>query len=142
MSDPDVLSKFPLFAELTQADLEELMAIVESANVYADRTLYREGQQADGMVLLVEGSLRLESKTTSQQVVVGAATALGALSLVGVGVREATAVTETACQVLWLRRSEFRRLTEDCPRTACRLLEAIAGDFAGRVRAELGNFEP
>ena len=55
--------------------------------------------------------------------------------------REITAVTETPCEILWLRRSDFRRLADDSPRTACRLLEAIASEFAGCVRRELDTLK-
>ena len=139
MSRPD-LKSFALLAELTADDCQELLEILEPATLHADRTLFREGQQSDGLALLVEGTMRLERSATDQQVRVGPGTALGAMSLVEIGVRESTVVAETPCKILWLRRSEFRRLAEDSPRTACRLLEAIASDFAGRVRVGLGKF--
>jgi len=106
----------------------------------ADRTLFREGEESNGLALLVDGTVRLESRRTGPQAKVRGGTAIGALSLVEMGPRESSALTETPCEFLWLRRSEFRRLVDDSPRTACRLLEAIAGEFAGRVRRELNLF--
>jgi hypothetical protein len=134
------LKSFALLAELTVADREELLEILEPQSMHADRTLFREGQQSDGLVLLVDGTAQVESKATGMSVRIGAGTSFGAISLVEVGVRESTVITETPCEILWLRRSEFRRLAEDSPRAACRLLEAIASDFAGRVRVELARF--
>jgi CRP-like cAMP-binding protein len=133
------LKRFGLLAEFTEADCLEVLQVLESSSLMAGRRLFREGGQSDGMALLVEGTVRLESQRTEQRVLVGSGTALGALSLVEMGPRESTAVTETPCEIQWLRRSDFRRLVDDSPRTACRLLEAIAGELAGRVRRELDN---
>ncbi len=135
------LKRIPLLAEFTEADCQELIEVLHPEALLADRILFREGEQSDGLALLLEGTVRLESRRTGQQVRVSGGTALGALSLVDVGPREITAVTETLCEILWLRRSDFRRLADDSPRTACRLLEAIASEFAGRVRRELDTLK-
>ena len=133
------LKQFALLSEFAEADRLEISQLLESRSLFAGRKLFREGGQSDGMALLVEGTVRLESQRIQQQVRVGAGTALGALSLIDMGLRESTAVTETPCEILWLRRTDFRRLVDDAPRTAFRLLEAIAGEFAGRIRRELDS---
>ena len=133
------LKQFAILSEFAEADSLEISQLLESRSLIAGRKLFREGGQSDGMALLVEGTVRLESQRTQQQVRVGAGTALGALSLIDMGLRESTAVTETPCEILWLRRTDFRRLVDDAPRTAFRLLEAIAGEFAGRIRRELDS---
>ena len=133
------LKQFALLSEFAEADRLEISQLLESRSLIAGRKLFREGGQSDGMALLVEGTVRLESQRIQQQVRVGAGTALGALSLIDMGLRESTAVTETPCEILWLRRTDFRRLVDDAPRTAFRLLEAIAGEFAGRIRRELDS---
>ena len=139
MTGPE-LKRFALFAEFTEADCDALMEVLEPAAVPADRTLFREGRESDGLALLMDGTVQLKSGRLGEQTQAGAGTALGAMSLVGMGPRESTVRTETACDILWLRRSDFRRLVDDAPRTACRLLEAIAGEFASLVRADLDDF--
>ena len=99
--------------------------------------LFREREEASGLVLVVEGRVRLESSRAGELGSVGPGTALGAVSLVAVGPREASAVADSACCVLLLRRSTFRRLADDAPRAACRLAEAIACDAAALLRAGL-----
>ena len=89
------LKRFALCAELTQANCEELMEFLEPELLMGDRTLFCEGEQSDGLALLVQGTGRLESRRTGQRARVKQGTALGALSLVEMGLREATAVTET-----------------------------------------------
>ncbi len=131
------LKRFALFAEFTDADCEALMEVLEAAAVPADRRLFSEGGESDGLALLMDGTVQLESRRLGGQAEVGPGTALGALSLVAMGPRESTVVTTAPCDILWLRRSDLRRLVDDAPRTACRLLEAIASEFAGLVRADL-----
>lgn len=135
------LKHFALLAEFTEAECQELIEVLVPAALLADRTLFREGEESNGLALLLEGTMRLESRRTGQKTRVGAGTAIGTLSLVEMGPRESSALTETPCEILWLRRSDFRRLVDDSPRTACRLLEAIASEFAGRVRGELELFK-
>jgi len=131
------LKRFSLLAEFTESECGDLMEVVDPASVLADRTLFREGGQADGLALVLEGTVSLHSIRTGHRARVGSGAAIGAMSLVEVGPRESTAMSVTACEIMWLRRSDFRRLVDDSPRTACRLLEAIAADFASRVRREL-----
>ena len=126
-----------LLSEFTESERGDLMEVLEPATVLADRTLFREGGQSDGLALILEGTVRLESSRSEHKTRIGAGTAIGAMSLVEVGPRESTAVTVSPCEILWLRRSDLRRLVDDSPRTACRLLEAIVADFANRVRREL-----
>ena len=67
--------------------------------------------------------------------------ALGGLALVRMGKRAATAVCEEPSRLAWLDRSSYRRLADDYPRTACRLMEAILAGFAADVREALDDAE-
>lgn len=134
------LKRFALFAEFTEGDCDALLEVLEPATLLADRALFREGGESHGLALLMDGTVEVESRRIGHQVEAGPGTAFGALSLVAMGPRESTVMTKTACEISWLRRSDFRRLVDDAPRTACRLLEAIAGDFVGLVRADLDSF--
>ena len=76
MSD-STLKRFALFAGFGADDLEEVLQVLEPQALPADRTLFRAGEESDGLVLLVEGTLRLESRRTRRHVCVGAGSALG-----------------------------------------------------------------
>ena len=57
------------------------------------------------------------------------------------GKREAAAVVGDACELWVLGRTSYRRLTEDYPRTAIRLAEALLAELAGQVRAAIPELD-
>ena len=131
------LKRFTLFEELSEEERKVLSEEIERIELEPGDVLFREQEEASGLVLLVEGRVRLESQRVGELGSVGPGSALGAVSLVTVGPREASAIAESACSVYLLRRSTFRRLANDAPRAACRLAEAIARETAAFLRAGL-----
>jgi len=131
------LKRFALLVDFCDEDREELFSLLEEKTLVAGRSLFREGSEAESLVLLRSGTVQLKSARAGDLGRAGEGTALGALSLVCVGPREATAIAETPCELLLLPRTSFRRLVEDAPRTACRLAEAILRDLATLVRPGL-----
>jgi CRP-like cAMP-binding protein len=131
------LKAFTLFDELTEEEREAVFEELEPIDLSPDEVLFTEGDESHGLILVVEGGLRLDSKRAGPLGVVERGNAVGAVSLVAIGRREATATADGRSRVLLLRRSAFRRLVEDSPRAACRLAEAVACDLAGLVRAGL-----
>ncbi|MDX1650822.1 MAG: hypothetical protein R3263_13300, partial [Myxococcota bacterium] len=59
----------------------------------------------------------------------------GGLALACVGPRMVSAVAEEPTRVRVLSRTAFHRLTEDAPRAACRILEAVLADVALALRS-------
>ena len=131
------LKRFTLFEELSEEEREVLSEEIERIELEPGDVLFREHEEASGLVLLVEGRVRLESQRAGELGSVGPGSALGAVSLVTVGPREASAIAESACSIFLLRRSTFRRLADDAPRAACRVAEAIARETAAFLRAGL-----
>lgn len=131
------LKAFPLLAEFNDEDREALFELLEPRSVAQGRRIFSEGAEADGLVLLVSGTARLESKRGIEPELLPSGNALGAVSLVSMGPREVTAYAEEACQMLLFPRTSWRRLVDDHPRTACRLAEAMLLDLAGLVRLGL-----
>ena len=131
------LKEFSLLAELTDEDRETLAEVLEERVLRAGRRIFSEGTEAEGLVLVAAGTLRIESRRSGASERVEAPVALGALSLVAVGPRECTVVADSECTVLLLPRTAFRRLVDDAPRTACRLLEGMVDETAALVRSAL-----
>ena len=135
---PDVLKGFALLAELGEDDREALFELLEERALPDGKSAFREGSEGEGLVLLVEGRLKLKSKRTGAVVaIVEAPEHLGAASLFSFGKREVTALATGPAKVLALPRSGLPRLLDDSPRTAFRLAEAVAGELAGLVRQGL-----
>lgn len=128
------LKRFPLLAELTDEDREAIFDLVDVQTIRRGRSLYRETAEADALVFVVSGHVRLSSRACADLGSLGEGSILGGASLLGMGQRAATAKAEVECQVMLLPRSAYRRLVEDYPRAACRLTEAIAAELAGLLR--------
>lgn len=131
------LDRFALLRELASDERAALAKQLERIELRDGDVLFREGEEAAGLVFVASGRLRTESARAGALGAAGPGAAFGALSLVCVGRREVTATADGAGQILVLRRSSFRRLVEDAPRAACRLAEAIAADLGGLVREQL-----
>lgn len=134
---PDALKAFPLLSEFNDEDREALFELLEPKRLSKGRSLFREGTEADGLMLVVSGRVALQSKRRPGDDSVGEGAALGGLSLFALGPREATAKAEVPCEILQLPRESFRRLVEDAPRAACRLAEALVKELAGDLREAL-----
>lgn len=132
---PAELGRFACFADLGDEEREGVAALLREVVLDPGETLFVEGDEANGLFLVSSGRLRLARRMPPCRGTVGEGAVLGALSLVAAGPREATAVAEGACRVLWLPRSAFRRLVEDAPRAACRLLESVVSDLAVQLRS-------
>jgi len=133
----DVLKDFRLLTELNDEDREALADLLDDKKVAQGRRIFTEGTEAEGLVLVTSGTVRIQSKRTGTVELLDAPVALGALSLVSVGPRECTVIAETPCDVLLLVRTSYRRLVEDHPRAACRLTEGIVDEAAGLIRGGL-----
>ena len=131
------LKRFSLLSDLAECDREAVAELLEPIELLPGRQFFREGQEADGLLLIDRGELRLESERSGDLGTSGEGTALGGLSLLVAGPREMTAVAVDATRVLQLSRTAFLRLAEDYPRTGLRLAQAIIVEFAGTVREGL-----
>ena len=136
------LKRFPILAELSDDDRDALFDLLEAQTFRPGRSVFRETAEADGLVFIVSGSVRLSSQRRADLGTLGEGTVLGTASLLALGRREATAKAEDNCEVLVLHRTAYRRLVEDYPRTACRLTEAIAQDLASLLRETLDPLAP
>jgi len=133
------LKVISLLAELGDEDRDALAELLDEADVAAGRRLFSEGEESEGLVLLLEGRVRLELRSGEVLGHLDAGASLGGVSLVGFGKRGVTAFCEGMCRVARLERSGYRRLADDYPRTACRLVEALFKQLADDVREALDD---
>lgn len=137
MSGAAALKEFACFAELSDEQRESFATAMQELVLDEGEEIFREGDDADGLLLLVEGRLRLERRDPARTGTLGPGAALGAVSLVASGRREVSAFAAEGCRILWLPRSAWRRVAEDEPRAACRFLESALGELATLVRPDL-----
>lgn len=135
----DALKGFLPFADLSEGERAEIAELLEERSLSPGETLFVEGDDADAMVLVAEGSVQVESRRTRESASLGPGTVLGGLALFAVGAREASAIGGDRAEVLLLRREDFLRLAEDSPRTACRVAMALSAELAATLRGALGS---
>lgn len=136
MSQVD-LKQFGLLAELDEVDREALFEVLEERKASSGVPLFREGSEAEGLVLLVAGEVELKSRRSAETARLGPGSTIGALSLLVVGPREVSAIAQAPCRYLLFPRTSYRRLVDDAPRTACRLTEAIIAELSAAIREGL-----
>ncbi len=131
------LKRFAPFAELSEEELAMVSDLVEARELGMGEIVVEEGDEADGLVLVALGSLLLSSARVGELVTLPAGRHLGGTSLAALGRRELTAAAAEASRVLLFPRSAFLRLSDDAPRAATRILEAILRDLASTLRSGL-----
>ena len=104
------LRRLPLFAGLSQADLEWLADCVKTVSIPAGEWLMEEGSPSDGLYVVLEGDFEVILRPGGQDVVVavrGPGEVLGEMSLFEGGVR--TASVRAACdgRLLKLAKADF-----------------------------------
>ena len=66
MITPEMLADFDLFKDVSKDTLKEVAAISETIKVKKDGLVFREGEKADKLHLLVSGSIALRVNLTSR----------------------------------------------------------------------------
>lgn len=135
----EALKAFSAFADLSEDEREEIAELLESRSLSRGETLFVEGDDADALVLVTGGSVRVESRRVPGPASLGAGAVLGGMALFAVGARETSASSDERAELLLLRREDFLRLAEDSPRTAGRVAMALAAEMAALVRTALGS---
>jgi len=131
------LKRFSLFADVSEADLELLQELLETLSLVSGQQLFREEQEADGVLLLVSGALCCQSQEAGALGRLEPGATLGVSTLVVPGPRVMTCVAEEASTLLRLTPTAFHRFAEDAPRGAVRVLEAVLRELAGTLREGL-----
>jgi NTE family protein len=139
VSDAAELKRFALFADLGEGEREELASMLEERDLSAGETLFAEGDDADALLLVLEGRLELRSRRRPEPFSIGAGETMGGLALFAVGCREVEAVGAEPTALRLLRREDFLRFAEDQPRAAFRIAAALVSDVAQHARAALAE---
>lgn len=133
------LKAFSLLVEFDEQDRADLAELLEPLSLAEGENLFEQHDEADTLYLVSRGSVRIKSEGCGDLGLLCAGAALGAISLMTIGAREASAVAASDCDLLVLTRAGFRRLAEDAPRTACRLAEAVVSELAASLRPNIGR---
>lgn len=146
--DPDgptvaFLATVPLLDGIPRDQLAALSEVVRPREVAAGEVLWQEGDEATGMVLVVEGrmsvSLRLPGERDVEVTSVGRGEVLGEIPLVDGGRHSATVSAAEPGGILSLARADFAALVSRRHPMAFALKRRIALVACARLRRQLAE---
>jgi CRP-like cAMP-binding protein len=127
----DALSRVPLFANSTRADLEFLATRIDEVDVEAGRTLIRQGSPSDSFYLLLDGEAEIEVDGKARPPL-GAGRFFGEISMLDRGPATATVVTKTPVRLMVMSHAQFR----DAIKANDQFLSHVLSVAADRLRRD------
>jgi AAA family ATP:ADP antiporter len=120
-----ILQNVELFAEAPDFALSAIAAIAEERHLEIGETFVQEGEQGDGMYVVVEGEVHLHAGgLTVTHLQPGGI--LGQIAIFDPGPRVVSATTVKESRVLWISKQAFREAMADCPEIAHASLVVLA----------------
>lgn len=137
------LATVPLFEGIPESELAELAHVLRPHDAPAGEVLWRQGDEAMGMLLIVDGhvsvSLQLPGDRAVEVAAVGRGEALGEIPLLDGGQHSATVRVTEAASLLSLSRPDFAALVSRRHPTAFALKRRIARVACARLRIQLAS---
>lgn len=125
------LGRVPLFAGLSQKELEFLATRTDEVSVEAGRTLIEQGRPGDTFYLLLEGEARVQVDGRDRPPL-HTGSFFGEISMLDRGPATATVVTTTPARLMVLSHAQFR----DAVKANEQLLNRVLSAMADRLRRD------
>lgn len=122
----DMLSQVPLFAPLSPRHRRRLADSVKESRFMEGAKVVKEGDVGESFFVILEGEARVENRSGKVVNRLYPGEFFGEISLLDGGARTATVVAETPLVTLELTRRAFRKVLEQEPVVAVKLLEYAA----------------
>ncbi|KPF67803.1 cyclic nucleotide-binding protein [Bosea sp. AAP35] len=133
--DIALLARQPLLSLMERDALRLVAFAAESRILRAGDVLFRIGEPSDGAVLVISGTIALDSREDGQpaQEIVGEGALIGEMALFAAVARPVTAIAREPSQVMRLSRSVMRRVLAESPASAQAVAAAISERLLGFV---------
>ncbi|MFO7573252.1 MAG: cyclic nucleotide-binding domain-containing protein [Gaiellaceae bacterium] len=130
----ELLKRVPLFSGCSKAELGELARNTDELVLPEGRVLAREGKTGREFFVLVDGTVRI-TKGGRKLTELGAGDWFGEIALVTGGVRTASVTAATPVRVLVLSDRAFRRVVEEMPSIALKVLASLGERLSADERS-------
>ncbi|HQX01104.1 MAG TPA: cyclic nucleotide-binding domain-containing protein [Anaerolineales bacterium] len=140
MITTDALSRFDLFKGLSESLLTEIAALSEEVSVKQGEFIFREGEKADKLHFLLNGSVALRVKLTSrpESVTVSFVSmpyqSFGWSGIVAPNHYTSSAECDEDSNLLIIPAVPFMKLLEANPESGFKVMQRIAETIADRLR--------
>ena len=125
-----LLSQVPLFASLSERDLDQLAQVAVPRSYDAGDTVFREGDAGDTCYVVRDGSVRVTRRHSDGRVItlaeLHAGQIFGELAMFGGETRSASVETLEPTRALAILAGDLRRLMLGHPEIAVKMLEGLA----------------
>jgi CRP-like cAMP-binding protein/HEAT repeat protein len=126
-----LLSRVPLFAQLTLEQLEAIDAAMIEVQYMTGETITREGETGDELFVVLEGEASIYKETAEGDRLLlstmGAGSYLGEMAILSDEPRSATAIAACPSRLLSLRGDRLKELILDMPEISFELLRVLTG---------------
>jgi len=140
MITPEFLAEFDLFKDVSKDALKEVAAISESVKVAKDDFVFREGEKADKLHLLVSGGITLRVNLTSRPDSVAVSfvnrphQTLGWSGVVTPNHYTASALCEEDTELIAIQSEKFMQILERFPEAGYKIMLRITTIISDRLR--------
>jgi CRP-like cAMP-binding protein len=131
-----MLSSVPIFEGLSKKELNEIFRAAKDVTHRQGHILAREGEAGVGFFLILEGRASVKVGERSVRPM-GAGDFFGEISLIDGGPRTATVTAETDVRTLGITPWTFKRLIEQNPAIAAKMLKVMASRLRANARKPL-----
>lgn len=139
MNTVELLQKTLLFKGSSLEDLDVVAGLFQERQIKPNTTIFTEKMPAEALYIIKSGSVRITVMAGEGEekslLLLGPGEFFGELALLQEESRLVTARAESAVDILLLTRGDFQALMDLDPRTAARMLLAIARLLSMRVKA-------
>lgn len=125
-----LLRSLPLFAGLSDDDLERLYALAQPVSVAKGEVLMAEGSEADALYVALEGRFAVTARAGEREVEIstcGPGDVLGEIALLEGSTRTATVRATEEARLLRIERAAFEQVIGRSPKAALAVLRTVTG---------------
>ncbi|MDQ3251903.1 MAG: cyclic nucleotide-binding domain-containing protein [Actinomycetota bacterium] len=138
----DELRQIPLFADLSEEDLERLYRMAETVSIPAGQLVLREGDPGDSLYVVLEGELEVTKRQGSQDVLLALydpGQFFGEMALLEQAPRSASVRTVQESRLLVISQAAFQSLLSCSPAAPLRILHTVTSRLRSTESALIQN---
>jgi signal transduction histidine kinase len=138
----DELRKIPLFADLSEEDLERLYEMAETVSFPAGQLVLREGDQGDSLFVVLAGELEVTKRQGSQDVLLALykpGQFFGEMALLEQAPRSASVRTLQESRLLVISQVAFQTLLSCSPSAPLKILHTVTSRLRSTESALIQN---
>jgi signal transduction histidine kinase len=125
----ELLRRLPLFASLSEEDLDRLYEMAETVSVASGEVLLREGDPGDAVYVVLDGAFEVTKRSGQQEVALASCRkqgeVLGEMSLLRDIPRNATVRASTDSRLLKISQDSFEYLLSCSPSAALSIVRTV-----------------